>query len=130
MDVTLPTRRQRVLLAEDDEQLRAVIREVLAPLKVDIAEAASGAELLQMLAEDAPFDLVVSDVRMPWMTGLQVAISLRGSGDFTPLIVMSAFGSPELRRSVLGLGNAVFLEKPVEPAALSEAAARVLRAPG
>jgi CheY-like chemotaxis protein len=114
--------RARILLAEDDQALREVLRSILESLDLEVHEASDGFELLDLLTRERGFDLVVSDVRMPSMSGLQVAVALRNAGCDTPFIVLSAFGNPELRRSVARLGNALFLDKPVEPAALAAAA--------
>jgi DNA-binding response OmpR family regulator len=58
-----------------------------------------------------------------------VAIALRRAGCHTPIIILGAFGTPELRRAVGGLGNAAFLDKPLEPAALVGAARAALARP-
>jgi DNA-binding response OmpR family regulator len=109
----------RLLLAEDDDDLREVLRTFLESAGLEVHTVASGFQLLDVLAgEELSYDLVISDVRMPGLSGLQVAVTMRKAGYDTPLIVMSAFGSAELRRTVEQLGNAVFLNKPVEPAEL------------
>ncbi len=113
--------RPKVLLAEDDDDLRDVLCHVLESLDMEVCEAGSGIDLLDMATKNPPFDLIVSDVRMAWMDGLQVAIALRHAGYRTPLIVMSAFGTPALRSAVATLGNADFLDKPFEPALLASA---------
>jgi CheY-like chemotaxis protein len=108
-------RRRRVVIAEDDEEMRAVMVELVSTLDVDVATAASGSELIMLLTDDSPVDLVITDVRMPWMTGYQVALSARNSGLRLPIIVVTAFPDETLRASVEKLGSAVLLAKPFQP---------------
>jgi CheY-like chemotaxis protein len=119
-------RHPNILVADDEDDMRAVLRHVLEPLPAMIFEAASGLELIKAFARPDPFDLVVTDVRMPWATGLQVATSVRVAGIATPLIVMSAFGDDALRKAVLNLGNIRFLDKPFHPQALRTAVEAML----
>jgi CheY-like chemotaxis protein len=118
--------RVHVLLAEDDEAMRAVVREMLVPMLADVYEAASGLELFTAIAAAGPFDLIITDLRMPWVSGLQAALAIRNAGVQAPLIVMSAFGDPALKRSVAGLPRAVFLDKPFSAAELRGAALAML----
>jgi len=111
--------RARILLAEDDDELRSVLKSILEALDLEVNAVTSGFGLLDRLAAGGQFDLVVSDVRMPGMSGLQVALALRNAGFDMPLIIMSAFGSGELERRVASLKDAVFVAKPVEPAVLA-----------
>jgi CheY-like chemotaxis protein len=119
----------RILLAEDDDDLRTVIKGVLESEGLEVHEASSGFDLLDTVTRHERFDLIVSDVRMQWMSGLQIAISLRNAGFDTPLIIMSAFGTPELRGHVANLGNAIFLDKPFEVRQLVAAACQALGQP-
>ena len=109
----------RILLAEDDDDLRSVLQSILEGLGLEVNAVTSGFGLLDRLAGGGQFDLVVSDVRMPGMSGLQVALALRHAGFDMPLIIMSAFGSGELERKVASLKDAVFVAKPVEPSVLT-----------
>lgn len=119
---------RKILVADDDSQMRAVIREVLAPLRATIEEAATGLELLELLAEGGPFDLVITDVRMPAMSGLQTALAARNAGIDIPFIVISAFGDGALQMAVNNLHNAVFLDKPFDPRSLLKASREALAA--
>lgn len=108
-------RQQRVIIAEDDDDLRTVMRELVSQLGVAIVEAASGSDLILLLTDDQPVDLLITDVRMPWMTGYQVALSARNSGIHIPIIVVTAFPDDSLRAQVNELGKAVLLSKPFRP---------------
>src|SRR6185312_2964185 len=61
----------RVLVADDDAEFLDVVAEGLTRLGADVIRARNGAELIDHLAEHGPFDLVVTDIAMPWMTGLR-----------------------------------------------------------
>jgi two-component system response regulator MprA len=106
--------RKRVLLADDDLEMRRLVRHVLEALGVDVREASSGVALLSCLAEESDFDLVVTDVRMPWISGAQVVEMARAAGFEFPVLIMTAFADDRLRQSVRGMAGALLLEKPFE----------------
>jgi CheY-like chemotaxis protein len=108
-------RRRHVVIAEDDDEMRSVICELVSPLGVNISEASSGSDLILLLTDDRPVDLLITDVRMPWMTGYQVALSARNSGIEMPIIVVTAFPDDALRAQIQQLGKAVLLAKPFRP---------------
>ena len=105
----------RVVIAEDDEDMRNVLSELVSGLGVDVATASSGGDLIVLLTDDSPVDLLITDVRMPWMTGFQVALSARNSGLGIPIIIVTAFPDDALRAQVDHLGSAVLLAKPFRP---------------
>ena len=105
----------RVVIAEDDDDMRAVLHELVSSLEVEVALAASGSELVRLLTDDRPVDLIITDVRMPWMTGYNVALSARNSGLGVPIIIVTAFPDDTLRAQVEHLGSAVLLAKPFRP---------------
>lgn len=112
-DQTARPSRPRVVVAEDDAELRRFIGTALRRDGYDVFEVKHGIDLIELLAteilypETRPvFDLVISDVRMPGVTGLEILKGLRTSESCTPFIVMTAFGSPELHAQALALGAA------------------------
>jgi CheY-like chemotaxis protein len=116
----------RVLVADDDVQLLDLVCDFLARLEANVARASSGSDLIQQLATAGPFDLIVTDISMPWMSGLQAMRSTRAAGLATPVIVMTALSDPRIPDQVKSLGgNTVFLRKPFAASEL-EAAAAVL----
>jgi CheY-like chemotaxis protein len=108
-------RRPRVVIAEDDDDMRRVLCELVSGLGVEVAEASSGGDLVVLLTDDQPMDLLITDVRMPWMTGYQVALSARNSGFGVPIIIVTAFPDDGIRAQVESLGGAVLLAKPFRP---------------
>jgi CheY-like chemotaxis protein len=103
----------RIAVADDDPETLEVLRDALGDQDVELHEATNGAELLSLLAEGAPFDLVVTDVSMSWMSGLQVMLSLRNAGIGVPVLVITGLADPELAAQVARLGRARLLRKPI-----------------
>ena len=115
----------RVIVADDDPALREWLRLLLRPLQAQIREASGGLELLDLLAADEPYDLVITDVRMPGPNGLQVVAMARTAGLVAPFLVITAFPDDDVRRSLQAAG-AELLAKPFTPAELRDAVATLL----
>lgn len=121
----------RILVADDDPELLEGVVQWLRREGADVLQAASGDELLDRLAHDGRFDLVVTDVAMPWMTGLQVMHSARAAGLGTPIIVMTALRDERIPAQVATLGQrAAYLRKPFEVGELESVAERLLAPAG
>jgi CheY-like chemotaxis protein len=105
----------RVVIAEDDDDMRAVMFELVSSLGVEVAQASSGGELVKLLTDGEPPSMLITDVRMPWMTGYNVALSARNSGLAMPIIIVTAFPDDVLAAEVERLGSAVLLAKPFRP---------------
>jgi CheY-like chemotaxis protein len=119
--------RPRVIVADDDPAMREWLRILLRPLAAEVREAAGGLELLDLLAAGEPYDLVITDVRMPGPDGLQVVAMARTAGSLAPFLVITAFPDDELRRALHAAG-ACLLAKPFAPAELRAAVAALLAA--
>lgn len=116
------------LVADDDLALLRAISESLEASGATVTRACNGAELIEALGGE-PFDLIVTDVAMPWMTGLQVMHSTRYAGLSTPVIVITALKDPEIPEYVRALGDrAVLLRKPFGLDELEAQVARLLGA--
>jgi CheY-like chemotaxis protein len=119
----------RILVADDDVALLDVIAEVLEQRGAQVMRARSGAELIESIGDAGPFDLVITDVSMPWMSGLQAMHSARTAGMSTPVIVMTALRDEHLDAQVQLLGHdAVLLRKPFTLNTLCTTAAELLTA--
>ena len=124
----------RVLVAEDDAEMRRLVADSLRADGYHVTELADGAQLLVRIARqyrvadpEPAVDLIVSDLRMPVMTGLAILKGLRDAKCAIPVIVMSAFADEATCRDVTKHG-AVFVEKPFKMAALRATARRMLAA--
>ena len=119
----------RVLIADDDPQLLEALAESLEELGATVARAHTGAELIDRLAERGPFDLVVTDIAMPWMTGLNSVRAARTAGLGMPVIVITALHDEAIPAEVKALGrNAVLLHKPFDIKELESAVEKLLGA--
>lgn len=113
----------RILFAEDDREMRGLVSDDLRRAGYAVVECADGGALLRRLLSDARkdaagIDLVVADVRMPELTGLEVLECLRDADPFTPFIIVTAFGDAPTRREAARLGAVAVLDKPFEIRAL------------
>jgi len=102
-----------VLVADDDPDVLHDVSSALESMGHHVTRATSGDELINRLGEEEPFDLVVTDISMPWMSGLQAMHSTRYAGLQTPVIVMTALRDARIPDRVEALGrNALLLRKP------------------
>ncbi len=128
--------RPRVLLAEDDAAMRALLAATLRRSGFAVIEAGSGYETLELLAHglisEPPlwFDLIISDVRMPGYDGLNILASLRQMPTYTPVILITAFGSAAAHALAVRLGAFAMLDKPFELDDLMTVARLATTAPG
>jgi len=117
----------RVLVADDDAELLEAIADALVRLGANVVRAKDGAELIERLAEHGPFDLVVTDIAMPWMTGLRAMHAARGAGLGTPVILITALRNEWISARVKALGhNAALMLKPFDLSELESVASRML----
>ena len=106
----------RILLVDDEEPIRVSLSTYLQRIGHDVTVAGNGIEALRTLSKQ-PFDLVVTDVNMPDMDGIEVILKLREAASEIPLIVMSGggfFDKELLLDSAGALGADVTLEKPID----------------
>jgi len=121
--------RRRVLLAEDDPDMRALLASALRHDGLDVIEVADGTELFDYIGstwagagpQGRP-DLIISDVRMPGFTGLEILDILRQAEFGLPVILITAFGSPETHQQAHRLGAVAVFDKPFELEDLTTAA--------
>jgi CheY-like chemotaxis protein len=118
----------RILLVEDNETQRSLFSEALGARGFRVEVARNGAEALE-LAEALEPDLVVMDIQMPGMDGLEATRRLRASPSFreTPVLALTALVMPGDRERCRDAGVDEYLGKPVSIEALVEAAGRLAR---
>jgi DNA-binding NtrC family response regulator len=122
-------RRPRLLLAEDDEELRWALTELFKDFGYDVRSLARGEQLLERVAfsllledEGSTPDVILTDVRLPNFNGLDVIEGMRRAGWNIPVLIMSAFADGALAARVAALGQAVFFQKPLDIEGLLAAA--------
>ena len=103
----------RILVAEDDEDLLQTVAGALEAEGAEVVCAESGAELVERMAADGPFGLVITDVSMPWGSGVRAMRLARTAGVQTPVLVMTGLRDEWIPTEVLALGdNVALLRKP------------------
>lgn len=115
----------RVLVVDDDETVRDVVTRYLEHAGFTVDEASDGEAALAMFA-GKPADLVVLDVMMPGLNGLEVCRRLRESSD-VPVVLLTALGEEENRIAGLALGADDYVSKPFSPRELVLRVASILR---
>ncbi len=119
--------RVRVALADDQALVRAGLRALLEQQGIAIVlEADSGQALLDALATQ-PVDLVLSDIRMPGMDGIEALQALRARGDATPVLLLTTFDDADLLLRATEAGAQGFLLKDAAPDDLRAAIEQVAR---
>jgi CheY-like chemotaxis protein len=110
-----------VIVAEDEPDVRRLVAVALRGLGYEIIEARSGAELLDQLGDslldgdpDARPDVIISDVRMPGLTGMEILAGLRQAEWPTVIVLMTAYADQHTREEAARLGADAFFEKPFD----------------
>jgi two-component system, NtrC family, response regulator AtoC len=127
-------RRARVLLAEDDYDVRFALAESLRGMGFDVIAVADGATVKAYVDDcvflDVPHprvDVLVTDVRMPRMDGLGLLDYIATVGFDVPSIVITAFGDRDTRMAARECGARVVLDKPIDVDELGRLLETVLR---
>jgi len=111
---------RHVLVVDDEPLIRWSVIETLADLGLDVEQADCAASALQILTTTRlPFDVIVLDLRMPDMNDLSLLATIRQLLPETPVVLMTALGTPELFAEAGRLGVRGVLIKPFELSELS-----------
>jgi CheY-like chemotaxis protein len=117
----------RILLAEDNAVNQKLAVRLLEKQGHQVVVASNGCEAVRAALEQ-PFDLVLMDVQMPEMSGLEAAAAIRASekvsGSHIPIIALTAHAMTGDRDQCVGAGMDDYLSKPIRPEDLYEAIAR------
>jgi len=116
----------RIALVDDQALIRAGLRALLQQLGITIVfEADSGDALLEQIAQQ-PVQLILSDIRMPGMDGIQALKTLRERGDQTPCVFLTTFDESDLLLRATEAGAQGFLLKDAAPEDLHDAITRAI----
>ncbi|MEZ5400011.1 MAG: response regulator [Bryobacteraceae bacterium] len=112
---------KKILLADDEENLRELVRTTLEDPDFEILDVPDGEQAVAVAQAERP-DLIVLDWMMPGLTGPEVARKLRAIPDFadTPIVLLTAKGQDEDRRAGVEAGATCYLVKPFSPIELME----------
>jgi two-component system response regulator (stage 0 sporulation protein F) len=123
----------RVLLVEDDPDMRRLVATVLVRDGCEVIQARDGVGMLRRIESELwserpeHFDVILSDIQMPDLTAIEVLEALRYRDITTPVVLMTAYGSDQMRTEARSLGAIALLDKPIDwlalRAAIREAAA-------
>ena len=119
----------RVLVIDDDEEPRTLLRHMLAGLGHEVVEALDGADGLRLFGRHTP-DLVMTDINMPGVDGHEVIKAIRENHASVPIIAISggsAIAKDELLLQAASLGAGEVIMKPFEFGQIAGAVARALR---
>lgn len=112
-----------ILLVDDEANFRFSAALALRKAGYAVTEAADGSEALSFVVgarfrKVDSFALILTDMRMPRMSGMELIDGLRGYGIDTPVLVLSGFADRQMIEKLKGMGLSDVLEKPFEPEAL------------
>jgi len=121
---------RRILIAEDDHEMRTLLAEALNRDGYKVGECSDGVDLLIKLggvltpmgtfalvpapAASEPCDLIISDIRMPFLGGLEILMKLEAIKHPPPVILITAFGDPNTHAHARRLGAAAVFDKPFD----------------
>ena len=117
----------KILLVEDEDMVRAVAERALSRAGYDVVACPGGEEGLAALADDAEFDLVVSDVVMPGMDGPAMVRAIRQQRPEMPVLFMSGYAEEQLRKDI-DIPDMHFIAKPFSVSAIGDKVSSVMLA--
>ena len=114
-------KKARILLADDDYEMRALLALSLFRAGYKVVECPDGWRLLEHLehyillgSEDEKVDLIISDIRMPGITGIEILRGMPQGEGYPPIILITAFGDKKTHRQAEQFGVAAIFDKPFE----------------
>ena len=112
----------RILVADDDAGMRDLLAAVLRRDGYEVTVSEDGDALMDTVSKfpEGTFDLVISDIQMPRVSGLRVLATIRRQHPRLPVVLITAFGSAEMHREAARLGATKVLDKPFKVADLRE----------
>jgi len=118
----------RILAVDDSPLMREMVRIALDSAGFEVEQAVDGQQALDM-ARQSEFDLILSDVNMPEMNGIELIRALRQERSYrhTPILMLTTEASPERKREGKQAGATGWIVKPFDPAQLVATMQRVLR---
>ena len=126
-DATQPSAGKTVLVVDDHDATRQTIARMLEAGGFTVRQASSGTEALQRLTtERDEIDLVLSDVTMPGMSGIDLSYQIRERYPTVPVAIVSGDVS-ELERSIIGRADVPFIKKPFHAESLYSAVREAMR---
>lgn len=118
---------RKVLVVDDDPVVGKSFNRVLSDKGYLVTTAENAHEALEKMRR-GEFDLVVTDIRMPGMDGLELAETVKARRPWTPVLIVTGFGDEAAEMRAKAAGVTAFLHKPLSPEMIEDSAAEALRA--
>ena len=115
----------KILVVDDEAGARELFQSILSDEGYEVSLATNGEEALAMFKSGA-FDLVITDIKMPVMDGLQLLQEIRNTGSKTDVIMVTAYGEVESYLKAMSLGAAEYINKPIRIKELKRIVSKVL----
>ncbi len=106
--------RKNLLVIDDEKEICWLLQQILSQEGYQVSAAHSGKEGLAHIGQGEGIDVLILDLHLPDMNGLDLLEQIRAAGLQTPVVVITAFGDEESRERAAGLGVRGFLDKPFE----------------
>ena len=119
---------RQVLVVDDDPVVGKSFNRVLSQKGYVVVTAENAAEALERMRSQE-YDVVFSDIKMPGMNGIELAEEIRARRPWTPVVIVTGYGSTENQARAKAAGVSAFLNKPLSPEMIEESAAQALLEP-
>ncbi|MGM0379303.1 MAG: response regulator [Bacillota bacterium] len=116
---------EKVLIVDDEKNIRMTLKQCLSNKDYDITLAINGEEALKKIKNDS-FDLIFLDIKMPGLNGMEVLEKIRNFDQTINVIMMTAYGTIERAVEAMKLGAVDFIPKPFTPQEIRDIAQKVL----
>ena len=114
-----------VLIVDDEALIRWSLAEMLSEQGYAVFEAGDGKDALSILRNPPkPVEVVMLDYRLPDLSGLQLLAAIRGVSPHSRVVMMTAYGTPDIAADALRLGAVCFVNKPIEMSDVAELVSR------
>ena len=117
-----------ILVVDDEETIRQVLEALLTSNGHTVHQAAEGGEAIEYMKTGSDLDLVVTDMRMDPVNGMDVLVATKEHRSEVPVIMVTAFASDETSAEAMDKGAFAYLSKPFNPTQLMERVDRALSA--
>lgn len=104
----------KLLFVEDEKDLITIISDTLKKLQANFVTASNGKEALEVLAQNSDVDIIITDINMPVMNGLELIAEIRKTNKQIPILIMSAHTENEYVKNAEELGVTNYLLKPFD----------------
>lgn len=104
--------KKKILVVDDDEEMRSLLQDFIAEEGFVPFSAENSAEAFRKMTGEA-FDVIITDIRMPGLTGLDMLPRLKRTQPEAFILVITAFGNEQVKQKALERGAHAYLEKPI-----------------